>query len=162
MKCTAYTRVGVLRCKPSKGDPNSGILIPFGSSLVYHYKDVLTCCIIVKCKIRNIICYTVQLSDSGCENKMLCNVTHYKLTNNILFMNPHALSLYVSLLFLSLSSLALCLTICLSVSLSLCLSLSVSVCLCLSVSVFFFASLCLLVSPFVYVCMRAFGCVAIT
>jgi len=158
--------VGVLRCKPSKGDPNSGILIPFGSPLVYHYKDVLTCCIIVKCKIRNIICYTVQLSDSGCENKMLCNVTHYKLTNNILFMNPYALSLYVSLLFLSLSSLALCLTICLSVSLSLsvclCLSLSVSVCLCLSVSVFFFASLCLLVSPFLYVCMRAFGCVAIT
>src|SRR6218665_2351607 len=38
----------VLRFKTSKGGPNSGILIPFGSSLVNHYKDVLTCCITVK------------------------------------------------------------------------------------------------------------------
>ena len=71
----------ILRCEPMqyRGPYNIGILIPFGSPLVNYYKDrpILTFCIIVKCKIRKIICYTVQLSDSGCKNKcyvMLCYV----------------------------------------------------------------------------------------
>src|SRR6218665_2237570 len=59
----------------SKGGPNSGILIPFGSPLVNHYKDVLICCIIVNCMIRKFICYTVLLSDSGSKNK--CYVMLY-------------------------------------------------------------------------------------
>src|SRR6218665_4027586 len=40
----------VLRCKMSKGGPNSGISIAFGSPLVNHYKDVLICCIGLICK----------------------------------------------------------------------------------------------------------------
>src|SRR6218665_1770680 len=62
----------------SKGGPNSGILIPFESPLVNHYKDVLMCCIIVNCMIRKFICYIVLFY---CQilvariNVMLCYVT---------------------------------------------------------------------------------------
>ena len=70
----------------SKGGPNSGIFkIPFRSPLVNHYKDVpvLTCCIIVQCKISKIICYTVQLSDSGCKNK--CYVMLWEMSSLCVF-----------------------------------------------------------------------------